>query len=105
MCRAKDPTAAGGRRGNKEAAMTTYILQNRHLPEECQALDDELPWPAALSGVALLCTCPSGEHGGILAVEAENADEALAKLTPKFRAGTRAYAGEVYLVGEQIPVA
>ncbi|TMB89037.1 MAG: hypothetical protein E6J45_10705 [Chloroflexi bacterium] len=85
--------------------MTTYILQNRHLPEECQALDDELPWPAALSGVALLCTCPSGEHGGILAVEAENADEALAKLTPKFRAGTRAYAGEVYLVGEQIPVA
>jgi hypothetical protein len=85
--------------------MAIYILQNRHRADECEELNEELPWPATLSGTELLCTCPSGEHGGILAVEAGNADEALAKLTPRFRAGTRAYAGEVYVVGEQIPVA
>lgn len=84
--------------------MAIYILQNKHRPEDCRWLDEELPWPESLAGLSLLCTCPSGEHGGILAVEAENADEALARLTPRFRKGTRAYEGDVFVVGTDIPV-
>jgi hypothetical protein len=85
--------------------MATFILYNRHRPEDCRWLEEEGPWPDSLKGIALLCTCPSGDHGGILAVEAPNADEALARLTPRFRAGTRAYEGDVLVIGEDIPVA
>lgn len=85
--------------------MATFILHNRHEPEECRWLEEEGPWPASLEGVVIFCTCPSGTHGGILAVEATNADEALTRLPPRFRKGTRAYEGEVLHIGEQIPVA
>lgn len=84
--------------------MATYILHNRHRADECQALEEEVPWPESLAGIEMLCTCPSGEHGGILAVEAANADEALARLTPRFRLGTRAYEGDVFVIGKDIPV-
>ena len=90
--------------------MATYILHNTHQPEECQGLGEAAfasPWSASLKGTPFLCTCPSGSHGGIFAVQADDEASALALVDPKFRAGTRAYLGEIYEIGdpEAIPVA
>lgn len=89
--------------------MATYILQNTHRPEECEALGQEAqenPAPISLKGTQFLCTCPGGLHGAVFAVEARSEAEALAIVGPKFRAGTRAYVGEIFEFGsEAIPVA
>jgi len=90
--------------------MTTYILHNTHRPEECQALGEEAmahPLPESMTGTPFLCTCPSGTHGGIIAVQADDEAQAVALVAPKFRAGTRANLGEVYEVGDPdvLPVA
>jgi hypothetical protein len=94
----------------KEEVMATYILHNTHRPEECRALDEAVhahPWSAALKGTPFLCTCPSGSHGAIFAVQADDEESALALVDPTFRAGTRAYLGEIYEIGDPdvIPVA
>lgn len=89
--------------------MATYILQNSHRAEECEALGQEAqaqPAPTSLKGTPFLCTCPSGTHGGIFYVEAQSEAEALAMVGPKWRAGARAYLGEVWEIGgPEIPVA
>lgn len=89
--------------------MATYILQNAHRPEECEALGEEaqmLPAPTRLKGTPFLCTCPSGSHGAVFTVEADSEAEALAVVGPRFRAGTRAYLGEIFEFGtDVIPVA
>ncbi|HEY3005717.1 MAG TPA: hypothetical protein VGJ44_25450 [Kribbellaceae bacterium] len=90
--------------------MATYIMQNTHRPEDCQALGEEAlayPLPASLKGQPFLCTCPSGTHGGVFAVQADDEADALALVGPKFRAGTRAWLGEIYDIGDPdvLPVA
>jgi hypothetical protein len=89
--------------------MATYILQNTHRPEECESLAEEaqaLPAPLSMKGTPLLCTCPSGAHGAVFTVQADSEAEALAMVGPKFRAGTRAYLGEIFEFGsEPLPVA
>lgn len=56
--------------------------------------------------IQLLCTCPSGAHRGILAVEAPTEKDALALVPPMFRTGTRADVGEIFIIGEHeaVPV-
>lgn len=91
--------------------MMTYILHNTHKPEDCQKLNEAIsthPWSASLKGIQFLCFCPSGTHGGIFAVDAEDEAAALAMVDPVFRSGTRVYAGGlVGVIGEHplLPVA
>ena len=81
--------------------MALYMVRNVHSPEECDLLDDE--WaeeaPAGLKGsLRLFCTCSTGDHGAFFQLEAESAERALAALPPRFRAGSRVYAGEALTI-------
>lgn len=77
--------------------MAQVMLHNTHQPEECEELNEE--WqahgtPPTFQGQTFFCTCPSGEHGAFVQVEADSPETALASLPSKFRSGTRAYTGE-----------
>jgi hypothetical protein len=77
--------------------MPQVMLHNTHRPEDCEALNEE--WqahgtPPAFQGRTFFCTCPSGEHGAFVQLEAEDPAAALASLPSRFRAGTRVYSGE-----------
>ncbi len=83
--------------------MTTYVLYNRHAPEECEAVNAEAlerPFPRRLEGTVVYCGCPSGDHWAALAVEAEDPQDALDLLGPVFRAGSAAAVGGVVTIGE-----
>ena len=46
----------------------------------------------------LFCTCSTGDHGAFFELEAEGPERALAILPPRFRAGSRVYAGEALTI-------
>ena len=79
--------------------MPQYLLHNTHRAEECRLLDSELAayggTPVVMQGHEFFCTCPTGDHGGYVIVEADTETEALEGVPPKFRAGSRLIAGEV----------
>jgi hypothetical protein len=81
--------------------MAMFMVRNVHAAEECELL--ELEWkeeaPAELKGsLRLFCTCTTGDHGAFFELEAESAERALAALPPRFRAGSRVYAGEALTI-------
>lgn len=79
--------------------MAQFLIHNRHQPEECQVLDEEYQamggLPAEFSGHEYFCTCPAGDHGAYVIVDGSSADDVLALLPPKYRAGSRVIAGEI----------
>ena len=81
--------------------MAVFMVRNVHSPEECDLIDRE--WeeeaPVALKGaLRLFCTCSSGDHGAFFQLEAESPEGALGSLPPRFRAGSRIYAGEALTI-------
>jgi hypothetical protein len=81
--------------------MAVFMVRNVHAAEECDLL--ELEWeeeaPSDLKGsLKLFCTCSTGDHGAFFELEAASADRALAALPPRFRAGSRIYAGEALTI-------
>lgn len=71
--------------------MTTYIVENRHDAEQCDAAFDALERAATESDArvrddTLLCTCPHDRHGGTVIVEAE-ADAAAEAFAARFDVG------------------
>ena len=79
--------------------MASFLIHNRHQAAECPVLYEEYEAmggvPALLRGHEYFCTCPTGDHGAYVVVEGASADEVLAMLPPKYRAGTRVIAGQV----------
>jgi len=81
--------------------MAMFMVRNVHSAEECELLESE--WeeqaPADLKGsLRLFCTCSTGDHGAFFELEAEGPERALAILPPRFRAGSRVYAGEALTI-------
>jgi hypothetical protein len=81
--------------------MTVFMVRNIHTAEECDLLERE--WneeaPPELKGtLRLFCTCSIGDHGAFFELEAETAERALALLPPRFRAGSRVFAGEALTI-------
>ncbi len=81
--------------------MALFMVRNIHQAEECDLLERE--WeakaPERLKGsIRLFCTCSTGDHGAFFELHAESPERALAALPPRFRAGSRIYAGEVLTI-------
>ena len=81
--------------------MPMFMVLNTHRAEECDLLNGE--WeeqaPEELKGsLRLFCTCSTGDHGAFFELEADSAERALALLPPRFRAGSRVYAGEALTI-------
>jgi len=77
--------------------MALFMVRNTHRAEECDLLDHE--WEEQARGelkgsLRLFCTCSTGDHGAFFELEADSPEQALATLPPRFRAGSRVYAGE-----------
>jgi hypothetical protein len=80
--------------------MAMFMVRNVHTAEECDLLDQE--WnevgPSELRGsLRMFCTCPTGDHGAFFELEADSPERALATLPPRFRSGSRIYAGEAVI--------
>ena len=79
--------------------MAQFLIHNRHEPEECQVLYEEYEamggLPTAFKGHEYFCTCPAGDHGAYVIVAGSSADDVLAMLPPKYRAGSRVIAGQI----------
>ncbi len=79
--------------------MASFLIQNRHAAEECQALSDEYEamggLPTAFRGHEYFCTCPTGDHGAYVIVDGDSADTVLAMLPSRFRGGASVIAGEI----------
>jgi hypothetical protein len=78
-------------------AMARFMLHNTHRPEECESVLAEYAAsavPDISPGTAPFCTCPAGEHGVYVVVEAETAEEALRWLPPGARGTSRAIWGQ-----------
>ena len=79
--------------------MASFLIHNRHAPEECQTLAEEYEamggLPEAFRGHEYFCTCPAGDHGAYVIVDGDSADALLAMLPPRFRSGSRVIAGEI----------
>ena len=79
--------------------MAHFLIHNRHEPEECQVLYDEYQamggLPAPFKGHEYFCTCPVGDHGAYVIVDGDSADQVLAMLPPKYRAGSRVISGDI----------
>ena len=81
--------------------MALYMVRNVHSPEECDLLDqewDEQGPPELKGSLRLFCTCSTGDHGAFFQLEAESGERALAVLPPRFRAGSRVFAGEALTI-------
>lgn len=77
--------------------MARFMLHNTHRPEECESVSAEyatLAVPDTSPGTAPFCTCPAGEHGVYVVVEAETAEEALRRLPPGASGTSRAIWGQ-----------
>jgi hypothetical protein len=75
--------------------MARFMLHNTHRPEECESVLAEYAALADISlGTAPFCTCPAGDHGVYVVVEAETAEEALRCLPPGARGTSRAIWGQ-----------
>lgn len=77
--------------------MPEFMLHHTHEPDECSTLFEE--WkrydsPLKGNGLPFFCSCPSGEHGGFIRVDAGDADEALALMPELHRRTTHVYGGE-----------
>lgn len=55
-----------------------------------------LGMPQSWQGHEFFCTCPTGDHGGYVIVEAASEEEVLAELPPMFKTGTRVINGVVF---------
>jgi hypothetical protein len=75
----------------------TYLIINTHEPEQCEPMEADMDRiPDQLKGKDFYCTCPHGQHGYYLFVDAESSDQAIETLPPSLRIGdTRAQALEV----------
>jgi hypothetical protein len=75
----------------------TYMLVNRHTPEQCEAMDAAVGAVGErLRGRDFYCTCPFGEHGFYLILEDQSSEAAIEALPPGWRPGTRAIPLEVF---------
>ena len=57
--------------------MPLYLVSHKHEPEECDKAFEAFAKAGAkanlkVTGDALFCTCPYGQHGGTLIAEADN---------------------------------
>jgi len=76
--------------------MAEYLLHHVHRPKQCQEISDA--WkapdaPSGLRGLDFFCSCPSGDHGAVISVEADSPEAALGLLPALLRPTTRVYAG------------
>ena len=75
--------------------MPSYIAVHKHQAEECQSVFDDLKNAGALlRDVPIYCTCPSGDHGGYVVVEAASAEAVQEALPEKMRSGTTVMAAD-----------
>ena len=79
-----------------------YLIINTHEPEQCEPMEADMDKiPEQLKGKDFYCTCPHGQHGYYLFVEADSSDKAVDVLPPSLRLGdTRAQALEVLRLPE-----
>lgn len=74
-----------------------YMVTHRHPPEECETQDSDIEeLPAHLKGKDFYCSCPYGEHGFVMFIEGETAEEVIRGLPAAWRKGTRAVGVEVF---------
>jgi hypothetical protein len=74
----------------------TYIVINKHTPEECEAMDAGMTHlPERMNGKDFICTCPYGEHGFYMLLEGDSIEELIGALPSELRRGTRALAVEI----------
>lgn len=77
--------------------MAEYMLFHTHEPEDCEKLFkayESYDSPLKGKGRTFFCTCPSGEHGGFIQVEAADEREAVAMLPETHHPTTKVYGGE-----------
>jgi hypothetical protein len=80
-----------------EVEIKEYVLHHVHRPAQCLEVTEA--WkapdaPPALNGREFFSYCPSGDHGWLIAVQADSPEAALALLPALLRPTTRVYAGE-----------
>ena len=68
--------------------MAKYLVIHRHSAEgeDCDKIGKALEtYDNPYKGSTLLCTCPSGDHGGYIEVEANSSEEAKKVVPKEFR--------------------
>ncbi|HEX9892103.1 MAG TPA: hypothetical protein VGB28_08585 [Actinomycetota bacterium] len=77
--------------------MDSFMVINRHGPEECESLMPGLERPPEhLRGKPFWCPCPHGEHSFYMVVEGETAEDVIQGLPVEWRPGTRAIQLDVF---------
>lgn len=77
----------------------TYMVTNRHSPEDCQRMDAGINRVRDhLKGQTFYCSCPFGEHGFLMILEANSSEEVIEGLPPEWRRGTRAVPLETFKI-------
>lgn len=78
-----------------------YMVLNRHEAEACEPMEAALNYiPEHLRGREFYCSWPYGEHGFMMLIEGDSAEEVVSGLPRELRAGTRAVALELLRLPE-----
>jgi hypothetical protein len=81
--------------------MGTYIVINRHRPEDCLPMDEGIGRISPrLSGQTFYCSCPYGEHGFYMILEGPSSEDVIGDLPSEWRPGTRAVPLELFRLPE-----
>jgi hypothetical protein len=81
--------------------MGTYMVINKHRPEECLPMDAGIArLSPRLRGQPFYCPCPFGEHGFYMLIEGTSSDDVIGQLPVDWRPGTRAVPMEVFRLPE-----
>jgi hypothetical protein len=77
--------------------MGLFYVVNRHGLEDCDPMEDVMDrLPPLVRGADFYCTCPAGEHGFVMYLEGDTAEEIIEGIPPEWRKGTRAVPVEVF---------
>lgn len=78
--------------------MAKYLVHHTHQPDVRGAIFEEwtarAPWKT-LDIETVLCTCPTGDHGGLYVADADSPEQILEMLGPVYARTTKVYAAEV----------
>jgi hypothetical protein len=77
--------------------MATYIVINKHRPQDCEPMDAGLEHLSErLRGQPFYCSCPYGEHAFYMILEGATSEEVVGDLPSEWQPGTRAMPLEVF---------